>query len=171
MGIYGHKFDILIEISKEPLTDKQKEQQKLYYDAKKLSDDHNFTEARKIINAMNDIKGENNYRIWAVAYMKRRQAEMTLDSKDEDYNKEVKRVQKEAVNKIKSSNIIDSVSKGVKGIIKVAYGVIIIIHPELATAFDSIKEGLEDIVESVSEAKKHMDGIYQTKDGCEIVFK
>lgn len=171
MGIYGHRFDNLMEASREPLTDLQKEQQKLYYDAKKLSDDHKFTEARKLINTMNDTKGENNYRIWAVGYMKRRQAEAVLDSKDKEYNEEVKRVQKETANKIKTSNIIDNISKGIKGVVKIAYGAIIITNPQLATGFEAIKEGLEEIIDTIADAKKHIDGVYQTENGCEVVFK
>lgn len=168
MSIYGHRFDNLLE-SKQQLSDVQKEQQKLYYDAKKLSDDHKFTEARKVINSMNDNKGENNYRIWAVAYMNRRKSEVSYESKSEDQKEKIDTVQKELKKKI----IIDLAEKGLKAVVSIASGVMYFNFTSKAktNVINYMNSGLNDIIETVADAARLIAGVYETEKGFEITTK
>ena len=169
MAIYGKYAKLLIEAQNKELSDKEKEQRKLYYDAKKLSDDHKFAEARKVINSMNDIKGENNYRIWAVAYMNRRKSEVSYESKSKDQKDKINSVQKELKKKI----IIDLAEKGLKGIVSIASGVMYFNFPAKSktNAINYMNSGLNDIIETVADAARLIAGVYETEKGFEITTK
>ena len=169
MSIYGHKFDMFIESKKEELDSKQKEQQKLYYEAKNFSDAHNFSEAQKVINSMNNTKGENNYRIWAVAYMNRRKAEIAYKSASEEKKAEIDNVEKQ----LKKLFVIELTEKGLKGTVKITAGVLIIVFSpsDAKEGIEYLRTGADEVIESVSGAAKLISGAYETKDGYVFIPK
>lgn len=80
-----------------------KNQETLYYIAKEYSDHGDFENAKRIIYSMDDTNGQNQYRIWAYYYMKRRISEQVIEVKGNNYKKQIDQNQKNAEKLIEQS--------------------------------------------------------------------